>query len=132
MDTNVILQIISNVLSFLICIIIVIKYLSYKKRLDVLQGLEDLKCKEQLTLEDKNYIKDNEAEYQEKALKAESNLKIINPILILITGIIFAFQSMSDAMIYMNVVVVSFLYFILDKNHKKTTYTLLHQLKKEL
>lgn len=131
MDTNLTFQIISNALSVLICIAIVYKYLQYKKRLTVLEQLEDLKLKNELTVEDKNYIKNNEEEYSQKALKAEANMKILNPFLILVTGIIFGFLPMSDAMIYLNVVVVAFLYFQLDKNHKKTTYQLLNELNKE-
>ena len=50
METGISLQILSNIISIIICVAIVFKYLKYKKRLDVLQGLEDLKCKEELTL----------------------------------------------------------------------------------
>lgn len=131
MDTSLTLQLISNALSVIVCIAIVFKYIQHKKRLDVLQELENLKCKNELTLDDKNYIHENEKEYEEKALKAEANLKVLNPILILIIGILFGFLTTSEAMIHLNVVVVVFLYFMLDKNHKKSTYGILHELNKE-
>jgi hypothetical protein len=125
MELNLSLQLMSNVISILICITIVTKYLKYKKRLDVLQGLEELKDKNELTNEDYDYIKSNEKEYKDKALKSEGLIKFLNPVFILITGIIFAFTPMSEAMIYMNVVVVAYLLVLLDKNHKKNTYELL-------
>ncbi|GGD46087.1 hypothetical protein GCM10012288_20430 [Malaciobacter pacificus] len=114
MELNLSLQLMSNVISILICITIVTKYLKYKKRLDVLQGLEELKDKNELTNEDYDYIQSNEKEYKDKALKSEGLIKFLNPVFILITGIIFAFTPMSEAMIYMNVVVVSYLFIILD------------------
>lgn len=114
MQSDISLQILSNAISILICIGIVIKYLRYKKRLDVLQGLEDLKIKGELTLDDKNYLKANLSEYNEKAFKAEGLIKVLNPVFILITGVIFAFTPFSEAIIYMNVVVVSYLFIILD------------------
>jgi hypothetical protein len=131
MELNLSLQLMSNVISILICITIVTKYLKYKKRLDVLQGLEELKDKNELTNEDYDYIKSNEKEYKDKALKSEGLIKFLNPVFILITGIIFAFTPMSEAMIYMNVVVVAYLLVLLDKNHKKNTYELLIELNKK-
>lgn len=131
MELNLSLQLMSNVISILICITIVTKYLKYKKRLDVLQGLEELKDKNELTNEDYDYIQSNEKEYKDKALKSEGLIKFLNPVFILITGIIFAFTPMSEAMIYMNVVVVAYLLVLLDKNHKKNTYELLIELNKK-
>lgn len=128
MDANITLQIFSNVISIIICVIILLKYINYKKRLDVLQNLEDLKVKNELSQEDKEYINSNEKEYFNKAQLAEATMKLTYPVLILITGVIFAFMPFSEAMIHVNVIVVTFLYFMLDKNHKKTTYTLLKEL----
>lgn len=130
MELGISLQLLSNTISIIICIAIVIKYLKYKKRLDVLQGLEELKEKNELTDDDRNYIQNNENEYKEKAFKAEDLIKFLNPVFILITGVIFAFTPMSQAMIYMNVVVVAYLLVLLDKNHKKNTYELLLELNK--
>lgn len=128
MDANITLQIFSNVVSIVICVIILLKYINYKKRLDVLQNLEDLKVKNELSQEDKDYISNNEKEYFNKAQLAEATMKLTYPVLILITGVIFAFMPFSEAMIHVNVVVVTFLYFMLDKNHKNTTHNLLKEL----
>lgn len=129
MEENSSLQLISTFISIAICIMIVIKYLKYKKRLDVLEGLEDLKTKDELTVEDKEYIEENYKEYEEKSVKAEALMKFLNPVFILIAGVIFAFTPFSQAMIFMNSVVVAYLLVMLDKNHKKTTFELLSGLK---
>ena len=59
-------------------------------------------------------------------------MKVLNPVFILIAGVILAFTPFSEAMIYMNIVVVAYLYLMLDRNHKKTTYALLDELNKNI
>lgn len=125
------LELVSNFISIVIVVALVYKYIQYKKRIDVLEELDNLKKEDNLTQQDKKYILDNEKEYKEKALKAEANIKIMNPIFILIAGILIVYLPFSEAMIHLNVVVVAFLFIQLDRIHKKNTYTLLHELKKE-
>jgi fumarate reductase subunit D len=126
------IEFVSNIASIVLVVILVINYFKHKKRVDVIQQLDSLKVENQLTQQDVSYIYENEREYKEKAEKAEGFAKLLNPIFILIVGILFIYLPFSDAMIHLNVFVVAFIFIQLDKINKKNTYLLLKELKKDI
>lgn len=126
------IEFVSNIASIVLVIILVISYFKHKKRVEVIQQLDSLKSENQLTQEDISYIYENEKEYKEKAEKAEGFAKLLNPIFILIVGVLFVYLPFSDAMIHLNVFVVAFIFIQLDKINKKNTYLLLKELKKDI
>ena len=77
------------------------------------------------------FIKSNEREYSEKVIKTEANVKISQPILILIAGVLILTFSFQEALIHLNVVVVAFIFMQVDRIHKRNIYGFLNQLKKE-
>lgn len=123
-------ELISNIASMLILVALGFKYLQYKKKLDVIKGLDHLKDAEKITPEDLEFIKSNEKEYQEKVAKIEANSKISQPIFILIIGLIFIMFEFKDAFIHLNIVVVAFIYMQVDRIHKRNLYSFLHELNK--
>lgn len=126
------IQFASNIASIIIVVILVISFLKHKKRIDVIQKLDTLKSENQLTQEDISYIKENLKEYKEKAQKTEAFVKILNPLFILAVGALFLLLPTSDAMIHLNVVVVSFIFVQLDKINKQNTYSLLKELNSDI
>lgn len=130
--TEIPLELVSSFLSIVILISLLLKYYQYKKKIKVLKGLSDLKDKNKLTNEDKKFIKSNYKDYQYSFAREEQRLKLVYPIFILITGIIFAFLTFQEAMIHLNVVVVAFIYLQVSKIHTRNFFTLLTALKKDL
>lgn len=126
------LQLFSNVVSIIICIGIAYIYFQQKKRLDYIEKLEESKNQGLLTEEEKKFIIENEKIYKEKALKAQANIKIYNPVYILIVGIMFTFIPFSEAILQLNVVVVSYIFIQIDKNNKNNCYTLFYKLKEQI
>lgn len=126
------LQLLSNGLAILVCIGILYSYLQQKKRLDYIEKLEKTNNEGLLSDADINFIKTNEIIFREKALKAEANIKIYNPVFILIIGIIFTFIPFSDALLKLNLIVVAYILIYLDKTNKRTCYTLFYKLKEEI
>lgn len=126
------LEFVSNILSIILVGILIYNYLKHTKRIKVIQKLDELKSENQLTKEDLSYISENEKEYKVKSEKAEAFAKFLNPIFILIVGILFIYLPLSEAMIHLNVFVVAFILVQLDKINKKNTYTLLKDLKKDV
>lgn len=126
------LEIISNIISIILVIVLVFSYLKHKKRVDVIQKLDELKTEKKLTPTDKDYIIQNEKEYKEKGEKAESFAKFLTPLFILISGILFIYLPLTEALIHFNVVIVAIIYVQLDRINKKNTYMLLKELKKGL
>lgn len=131
MSEQIPLELVSNFISILLVVALIYKYIQYKKRIDVIEKLDNLKKEDKLTNDDKKYIDENEKEYQEKYLKAQANIKLMNPVFILIAGILMVYLPFTEAMIHLNVVVVAVIFIQLDRIHKKNTYELLHGLKKE-
>lgn len=125
------LQLISNFASIIIIGILFYRYLQYKKNMDVIKGLEKLKITDDLSEEDKVFIKNNEDEYKLKLIKTEGLIKFAKPLFILIVGIIFIAFPFAEALIHLNVVVVAFIFMQVDKIHKTNIYGLLYKLKKE-
>jgi hypothetical protein len=126
------LEFVSNILSIILVGILIYNYLKYTKRIKVIQKLDELKSENQLTQEDISYISENEKEYKVKFEKAEAFAKLLNPIFILVVGILFIYLPLSEAMIHLNVFVVAFILVQLDKINKKNTFTLLKGLKKDI
>lgn len=126
------IQFASNIASIIIVVFLVISFLRHKKRIGVIQKLDELKNDNQLTTEDISYIKENLVEYKAKAQKAEAFVKLLNPLFILAVGALFILLPTSDAMIHLNVVVVAFIFVQLDKINKQNTHSLLKELNKGL
>lgn len=124
------LEILSNLASIILVIVLVISYLKQKKRIEVIKKLDSLKTENSLTPEDINYIDENINEFKEKSEKADNLVKILNPIFILAVGILFIYLPVSDAMIHLNVIIVTIIYVQLDKINKRNTLALLKELKK--
>lgn len=122
------IQFASNIASIIVVIFLVISFLKHKKRVGVIQKLDELKSNNQLTQEDISYIKTNLQEYKDKAEKAQAFVKLLNPLFIFIVGALFLLLPTSDAMIHLNVIVVSFIFVQLDKINKQNTYSLLKEL----
>lgn len=125
-------ELISNLASIILLAILGYKYLQYKKNIDVLQGLDELKKQNKLTEEDIDYISSNEYEYKHKVIAGEANTKIARPIFILLAGVVIIFFPLNEAFIHLNVVVVAFIFMTVDQIHKKNLYNNLYALKKEI
>lgn len=128
MDLKVIFTLISNLLSIGILIAIFLKYYQYKKKLDVLKGLNELKEGNKLTTEDKEFISKNLNDYKQTLENNETKLKLIYPIFILIAGVLMAFLSFQEAMIYINVIVVAYIYLQVNKIHTRNFVSFLDEL----
>ncbi len=124
-------EIISNIVSIILVVILVVSYLRHKKIIDVIKKLDELKTEKKLTQEDKNYITQNEKEYKEKSEKTEIFAKFLTPVFILISGILFIYLPLTEAMIHFNVIIVAIIYVQLNRINKKNTYILLKELKKD-
>jgi C4-dicarboxylate transporter len=124
-------EILSNIVSIILVVILVVSYLRHKKRIDVIKKLDELKTEKKLTQEDKNYITQNEKEYKEKSEKTEIFAKFLTPVFILISGILFIYLPLTEAMIHFNVIIVAIIYVQLNRINKKNTYILLKELKKD-
>ena len=125
------LELISNILSIILVGILIFNYLKHKKRIEVIQKLDGLKNENQLTTDDISYIIENKKEYKEKSEKADAFAKLLTPVFILIVGVLFIYLPLSEAMIHLNVFVVTFILIQLDKINKKNTFILLKGLKKD-
>ena len=125
------LEIISNILSIILVGILIFNYLKHKKRIEVILKLDELKNENQLTTDDISYIIENKKEYKEKSEKADAFAKLLTPVFILIVGVLFIYLPLSEAMIHLNVFVVTFILIQLDKINKKNTFILLKGLKKD-
>ncbi|WP_417334310.1 hypothetical protein [Halarcobacter sp.] len=124
------LELISNVISMIILIMIFVKYYQYKQKLDVLKGLDDLKNKKKLTADDKSFISSNLKDYQILFARDEQRVKLAYPIFILVAGIVLAFLEFKEAMIHLNVIVVAFIFMQVNKIHNRNFVNLLTELNK--
>ena len=124
------IELISNVISMIILIMIFVKYYQYKQKLDVLKGLDDLKNKKKLTAEDKSFISSNLKDYQILFARDEQRVKLAYPIFILVAGIVLAFLEFKEAMIHLNVIVVAFIFMQVNKIHNRNFVNLLTELNK--
>ena len=119
------LEFISNILSIVLVAILIFKYLKHKKVIDVIKKLDDLKYENNLNNDDLAYITQNQNEFKVLSEKADALAKFLNPLFILLVGVLFIYLPLSDAMIHLNVIVVAFILIQLDKINKKNTLTLL-------
>lgn len=126
------LELISNFVSIILIIILFYKYFQYKKKIEVMKGLLVLANENKLSHDDKDFIVNTEEEYKEKVIKAETAIKFSNPVFILITGLIFITFPLTDAMIHLNVIVVSFLFIRVDRIHKRNLYKFLFDLESKV
>lgn len=131
-ETQIPLELLSNLISVGILIAIFAKYVQYKKKLDVLKGLDQLKKEKKLTLEDKDFIKSNFKDYRQALNKEEERLKLVYPVFILAAGVLLAFLDFQTAMIHLNVVVVAYIYLHVSKIHTRNFVTFLQELSKEI
>lgn len=122
-------ELLSNLLSILILLGIFYRYYQYKKKLDVLKGLDELKRKNELTSKDKDFILSNYEDYKQLLEKNEERLKLIYPIFILIAGILLAFMSFKEALLHLNVVIVAYIYLQISKIHTRNFVNFLKELK---
>ena len=119
------LEFISNILSIVLVAILIFKYLKHKKVIDVIKKLDDLKNENNLNNDDLAYITQNQNEFKVLSDIADALAKFLNPLFILLVGVLFIYLPLSDAMIHLNVIVVAFILIQLDKINKKNTLTLL-------
>ncbi len=125
------LELISNLISLIILVMIFVKYYQYKKKLDVLKELNELKEKKKLTSEDKSFIKTNLKDYQVLFARDEQRIKLAYPIFILIAGVLLAFLNFKEAMIHLNVIVVAFIFMQVNKIHNRNFINFLTALDKD-
>lgn len=131
-DVQIPLELVSNFLSIVILIILFLKYLQYKKKLDVVKGLDKLKVEKKLTSEDKDFIRQNFKDYRMAHHRDEERAKLVYPVFILIAGVLLAFLDFSDALIHLNVVVVAYIYLHISKLHNKNFVHFLQELNKDI
>ena len=100
------LEFLSNIISIILVGILVFNYLKHKRNIEIIQKLDLLKTNNELTEQDIIYINEKEKEYKEKGENAEALIKFLNPLFILIVGILFIYFPFAEAMIHLNTIVV--------------------------
>jgi Flp pilus assembly protein TadB len=123
------LELISNFLSLIIVIAIFYRFFQYKKKLNVIQGLDELKQNNTLEESDKKFIEDNLIEYTQKHQKQEALIKLVYPLLILFSGILILLFSLQEALIHLNIIVVVFIYLHIIRIHYRNFVNFLKELK---
>ena len=123
------IEIVSNIVSLLIIILIIIKFINYKKKVAIIDGLYKLEEEKRLSTEDKEFIKKNLNEYQVLHEKQIGFNKLMYPAFILVAGIFFIFFDFAEAMIHINILVVTFIYLYIKKIHYKNYIELLKGIK---
>lgn len=131
-ETSIPLELISNLISVAILLALFFKYYQYKKKLDVLKGLDELKRKKKLTLQDKEFIKTNIKDYRKILQADEERLKFAYPLFILIAGVLIAFLSFSEALIHLNIIVVAYIYLHVSRIHSRNFVKFLQELNKDI
>lgn len=128
MDFQIPFELITNLISVALLVVLLFKYLQYKKKLEVLKGLNTLKEQKKLTIEDKEFIKKNLRDYKLAFETDEERIKLAYPIFILIAGILFAFLSFQEAMIHLNLIVVAYIFLHVSKLHNRNFLNFLKEL----
>lgn len=123
------LELVSNFLSIVIVAGIIYKFYQYKKKMDVINGLVQLKESNKLTNEDETFIAQNLLEYEIQLQKDKSLIKLAYPFFILIAGVLIVSFSMAEALIHINIVIVTFIYLYISKIHTQNFIQLLKNLK---
>ncbi|MFA7570060.1 MAG: hypothetical protein WCY75_02285 [Sulfurimonadaceae bacterium] len=122
------LEIISNVASLIVVAGIIYKFFQYKKKMDVIHKLIALKEKNKLTQEDKEFIQVNRLDYEIQLQKDNALIKFAYPFFILLIGILMVTFSTTEALIHINIVVVTFIYLYMGKIHTQNFIKLLKTL----
>ncbi|MGD9553162.1 MAG: hypothetical protein AB7D96_07810 [Arcobacteraceae bacterium] len=122
------LEIISNVASLIVVVGIIYKFFQYKKKMDVIHKLIALKEKNKLTQEDKEFIQVNRLDYEIQLQKDNVLIKFAYPFFILLIGILMVTFSTTEALIHINIVVVTFIYLYVGKIHTQNFIKLLKSL----
>ncbi|MDD2640572.1 MAG: hypothetical protein PHS65_06225 [Arcobacteraceae bacterium] len=122
------LEIISNVASLIVVAGIIYKFFQYKKKMDVIHKLIALKEKNKLTQEDTEFIQVNRLEYEIQLQKDNALIKFAYPFFILLIGILMVTFSTTEALIHINIVVVTFIYLYVGKIHTQNFIKLLKTL----
>lgn len=123
------LELISNLLSIIVVAGIIYKFYQYKKKMDVLSQLTQLKEENKLTEEDNAFIATNLLEYEIQLEKDKGLIKLAYPFFILIAGVLMLTFSMAEALIHINIVIVTFIYLYISKIHTQNFIQLLKNLK---
>jgi hypothetical protein len=119
------LEIISNIVSLVILVGIIYKFFQYKKKMDVIQGLVELKDNNKLTTDDKEFIQMNLQYYEVQLQKDQALIKFAYPFFILLIGVLMLTFSTAEALIHINIVVVTFIYLYVSKIHTQNFIKLL-------
>jgi hypothetical protein len=122
------LEIISNVASLIVVAGIIYKFFQYKKKMEVIHELIALKDKNKLTADDKVFIRINKIDYEIQLQKDNALIKFAYPFFILLIGILMVTFSMTEALIHINIVVVTFIYLYVGKIHTQNFIKLLKTL----
>lgn len=129
MFENIPLQLISNILSIIVIGLIIARFISYKKKIAVIDGLFQLEEERKLSAEDKEFITTSIAEYEVLNIKQKAFNKLMYPAFILIAGIFFIFFELEEAMVHMNILVVTYIYLYIKTIHYKNFIELLKKIK---
>ncbi|QKF83448.1 hypothetical protein [Halarcobacter ebronensis] len=130
-DISIYFQLLTSFLSIVILLAIFFRYYQYKKKLEVLKKLNKLKEQNLLTPKDRDFIKNNHKEYKETLKKDEERIKLIYPLFILIAGVLLAFLPLGEVVIYINVLIVSYIYLQIIKIHNKNFEAFLKELQED-
>lgn len=131
MEPSVIfIELIANLIAFGFVIAIIYKFYNYKKTLQIIKRLNELKENNSLTKQDIEYIEKNSQEYEEKSKKTDAFVKLSYPVFILAIGITFiTIEETTSALIIINPLIVIFIYLSIIKLHLKNISGFLNELK---
>ena len=127
-DIQIPLELLSSLISVLVVAAIFFKIFQYKQKLDVLKEFDKLKDMGNLTPEDHEEIKRNKQEYKDKLVRSEARLKLAYPIFITIAAVLILLLSLQEALIYLNVVIVVYIYLHVDRIHQRNFSKFLEEL----
>lgn len=127
-DIKIPLELISSFISVAVVFAIFLKIFQYKQKLDVLKEFDKLKDMDTLTSEDIEVIKQNKREYKEKLIRSEARLKLAYPIFITVVALLILILSLQEALIYLNVVIVVYIYLHIDRLHLRNFAKFLEEL----
>lgn len=127
-ESAVPLELLTTGSSVIIVLLIIYTVFTYKKKISFVQHLIKEKEKGNFTSEDKEFIDISFNQASHLRNKIEKLSKTIYPLFILIAGIFFAFYDFKEALIHINVVVVTFLYLQILKTNVKSYISLMDKL----
>ncbi|WP_419766321.1 MAG: hypothetical protein ACNI28_06070 [Arcobacter sp.] len=128
MFENLPLEVVSNILSIIVIGLIIVNFINYKKKIAVIEGLYKLEEDKKLTPEDKDFISSSITEYEILQAKQQGFNKLMYPAFILIAGIFFIFFKVEEAMIHINILVVTYIYLYVKTIHYKNFINLLRKI----